>query len=91
MRPEIFDYISEGEDLVGECFDRLIANDKLLIIRHEGFWCPMDTLKDKQRLEEMVEKAYMPWRLPGGAPAPVPPTWGPPLETRDVPDPEQLV
>jgi glucose-1-phosphate cytidylyltransferase len=63
MRPEIFEYMREGEDLVPGCFARLIAEDKLLALRHESFWCAMDTLKDKQLLEELLEKTQVPWRL----------------------------
>lgn len=61
MRPEIFEYMRDGEELVGEPFSRLIADDKLLAYRHEGFWCPMDTLKDRQHLEELVDRGEMPW------------------------------
>jgi glucose-1-phosphate cytidylyltransferase len=61
FRPEIFDYMREGEELVETPFRRLIEVDKLLAIRHEGFWRPMDTLKDRQVLEELVEKGIMPW------------------------------
>ncbi|MGE3917547.1 MAG: sugar phosphate nucleotidyltransferase [Hyphomicrobiaceae bacterium] len=61
MRPEIFDYMKEGEELVEQPFARLIAEDKLLAYRHEGFWCPMDTLKDRQFLEELVDRGEMPW------------------------------
>ena len=63
MRPEIFDYIEDGEELVGNPFTRLIAEDKLLAYKHEGFWCPMDTLKDKQYLEDLVDNGKMPWRM----------------------------
>ncbi len=62
IRPQIFDYIQEGEELVNEPFARLIAEDQLLAYKHEGFWCPMDTLKDKQFLEDLVDSAKMPWR-----------------------------
>ncbi len=65
MRPEIFDYLRDGEDLVGDPFARLIAEDKLLAFKHEGFWCPMDTLKDRQFLEELVDRGETPW-LQGG-------------------------
>jgi glucose-1-phosphate cytidylyltransferase len=34
-----------------------------MAFRHEGFWRPMDTLKDKQILEDLVEKGTMPWLL----------------------------
>ncbi|HXV30063.1 MAG TPA: glucose-1-phosphate cytidylyltransferase [Sinorhizobium sp.] len=67
FRREIFDYLSEGEELVEEPFQRLIADDQLLAFRHEGFWRPMDTLKDKEVLEDLVEQGRMPWRINGGA------------------------
>jgi glucose-1-phosphate cytidylyltransferase len=70
FRREIFDYMREGEELVLEPFSRLIAEDQLMAIKHEGFWRSMDTLKDKQVLEDMVEQGKMPWRhgerRPGG-------------------------
>jgi glucose-1-phosphate cytidylyltransferase len=62
MRPEIFDYMREGEELVLEPFSRLIAEDKLMAYRHESFWRSMDTLRDRQTLEDLVEQGEMPWR-----------------------------
>jgi len=61
FRREIFDYMREGEELVEAPFQRLIEADQLLAFRHEGFWRPMDTLKDKQVLEDLVEHGTMPW------------------------------
>lgn len=61
FRKEIFDYINEGEELVLEPFERLIESDQLLAYRHEGFWRAMDTLRDRQVLEELVERGEMPW------------------------------
>jgi glucose-1-phosphate cytidylyltransferase len=63
LRPEIFDYMQEGEELVVEPFQRLAKANQLMAYKHEGFWRAMDTLKDRQVLEEMVEKGHMPWRL----------------------------
>ena len=63
FRPEIFDYMHDGEELVVEPFERLIAEDKLMAYRHDGFWRSMDTLRDRQVLEDMVEKGDMPWRM----------------------------
>jgi glucose-1-phosphate cytidylyltransferase len=65
FRREIFDYILEGEELVLEPFNRLVKEGKLMAYRYEGFWRAMDTLKDKQALEEMVERGEMPWRRHG--------------------------
>jgi len=61
FRNEIFEYMREGEELVEAPFGRLIQADQLMAFRHEGFWRPMDTLKDRQVLEELVEKGTMPW------------------------------
>jgi glucose-1-phosphate cytidylyltransferase len=63
LRRELLDDLRPGEDLVGEPFQRLLAADKVLAQRHEGFWAPMDTLKDKQRLESLHESGEAPWQL----------------------------
>jgi glucose-1-phosphate cytidylyltransferase len=62
LRPEIFDYMREGEELVLEPFSRLIADDQLMAYRHDSFWRSMDTLRDRQILEDLVEQGEMPWR-----------------------------
>jgi glucose-1-phosphate cytidylyltransferase len=66
LRQEIFDYMREGEELVIEPFRRLIKDDQLLAYKYEGFWRAMDTLRDRQILEDMVEQGKMPWRLQNG-------------------------
>ena len=63
FRREIFDYMRDGEELVLEPFQRLIEQDQLLAYKHDGFWRSMDTLKDRQVLEDMVEQGQMPWRV----------------------------
>jgi glucose-1-phosphate cytidylyltransferase len=63
LRKDIFDNLHEGEDLVEEPFRRLIEQDQLVAHRHEGFWAPMDTLKDKQQLESMLDRGNGPWRV----------------------------
>jgi glucose-1-phosphate cytidylyltransferase len=63
FRREILDEIGDGEELVEEPFHRLAARDQLLAHRHEGFWAPMDTLKDKQRLEALLDGGVAPWRV----------------------------
>jgi glucose-1-phosphate cytidylyltransferase len=63
FRQKIFDYIREGEDLVLEPFDRLIAERQLLAYPFDGFWRNMDTFKDKQELEEMLLGGHTPWQV----------------------------
>jgi glucose-1-phosphate cytidylyltransferase len=62
FRNEIFNYMRDGEELVLEPFDRLIKANELVAYRYEGFWRAMDTLRDRQVLEEMVEHGNVPWR-----------------------------
>jgi glucose-1-phosphate cytidylyltransferase len=61
FRREIFDYLGKGEELVVEPFRRLIAENKLMAFRHDGFWAPMDTLKDKQELDDLYDSGSAPW------------------------------
>jgi glucose-1-phosphate cytidylyltransferase len=63
MRPDIFRYIHEGEELVEEPFDRLIAERKLATFRWEGFWQCMDTFKDKIGLDRMEARGVCPWMI----------------------------
>jgi glucose-1-phosphate cytidylyltransferase len=63
MRPEIFNYITPGEELVEEPFQRLIADKKLVAYRHTGFWAAIDTFKDKKRFDDMYASANTPWMI----------------------------
>ena len=67
FRREIFDYINEGEELIEQPFQRLIAARKLGGFRWRGFWRCMDTFKDKitfDRMEARGECPWMVWRQP---------------------------
>jgi glucose-1-phosphate cytidylyltransferase len=63
LRKEIFDYLDEGDELVEEPFQRLVKQNLLLTYRYEGFWAPMDTLKDQQQLESMYETGRPAWAI----------------------------
>jgi glucose-1-phosphate cytidylyltransferase len=63
FRKELFEYMHPGEELVHEPFQRLIANEQLLAIPHDGFWRNMDTLKDKMRLDELLMQGRGPWQV----------------------------
>ncbi len=63
FRNEIFDYIHDDEELVLEPFNRLIAEGRLMAYKYSGFWRAMDTLRDRQVLEEMMERGETPWRV----------------------------
>ena len=65
FEPEIFDYIS-GDDvpLEGEPLERMASESQLRAYRHSGFWHPMDTLRDKQLLENLWATGNPPWVVP---------------------------
>lgn len=63
FRKQIFDYMREGEELVEEPFLRLVDEGLLAGYRHDGFWMPMDTFKDKQLLEDMYARGSAPWEV----------------------------
>ena len=62
FRREIVDEIAPGEELVVEPFHRLIERGELLAYSYDGFWEPMDTIKDKQKLDGLIEGGRAPWR-----------------------------
>jgi glucose-1-phosphate cytidylyltransferase len=62
FRREVFDYVEEGEDMPA-ILRRLIDAGELVAYPYEGFWAPMDTLKDKQRLEALVASGGSAWQV----------------------------
>ncbi|GAB2778930.1 glucose-1-phosphate cytidylyltransferase [Hymenobacter luteus] len=69
LEPAIFDYI-DGDDTVWEKapLERLAAEGRLAAFRHTGFWQPMDTLRDKNMLEEMWQQGRAQWKVWSNAP-----------------------
>jgi len=63
FKREFFDYLKEGDDLVGEPFRRLIGLRQLTAYRHDGFWRCMDTFKDKQVFDDMEARGDTPWQV----------------------------
>jgi len=63
FKPAIFDHIAEGEELVEAPFRRLIDKGELVGYPYDGFWAPMDTLKDKQQFDSMELRGETPWAV----------------------------
>lgn len=60
---EIFDYIEDGEELVEEPFQRLIRQHRLSAEVYNGYWACMDTLRDKQILDDLYARGEAPWEV----------------------------
>jgi glucose-1-phosphate cytidylyltransferase len=63
LRQDVFDVLHKDEDLVTDAFPRLAARGKLAAYRYDGFWAPMDTLKERIYLEELHRRGKSPWTL----------------------------
>ena len=63
LRPDIFEYLNEGEDLVEDVLVRLVPQQKVLAYPHKGYWSPADTVKERARLEEMYNAGNCPWMV----------------------------
>jgi glucose-1-phosphate cytidylyltransferase len=63
--PNIFDFITEGDATIFERspMEKLAKANQMSAFKHEGFWKPMDTLRDKQELETKWATNKAPWKL----------------------------
>lgn len=64
LEPGVFDYIPD-DDTIWERhpLERIAADGELMAFRHEGFWQPMDTLRERKLLEELWESGSAPWKV----------------------------
>lgn len=63
LSPKVLDYITGSEtSWEGDPLVRLAAEGCLMAFEHHGFWQPMDTLRDKNHLEELWESGKAPWK-----------------------------
>ena len=62
LRSSIFDDLRPGEDIMDGAA-RLARRGDMIVYRYDGFWAPMDTMKDKQDLDAIVESGNgnVPW------------------------------
>ena len=64
LDPSCIDLV-DGDDVIWEQgpVEALASGDQLRAYQHDGFWQPMDTLRDKHRLEELWATGRAPWRV----------------------------
>ena len=64
LEPHVFEYLRGDEDVwEQEPLRRLADEGQLAAYRHDGFWAAMDTLRDKNALEELWSSKRAPWRI----------------------------
>jgi glucose-1-phosphate cytidylyltransferase len=64
LDPRVIDYI-DGDQTSWEATPlvRLAAEGELMSYQHRGFWQPMDTLRDKNHLEDLWSRGQAPWKI----------------------------
>jgi glucose-1-phosphate cytidylyltransferase len=66
LQPEVLDYITDDSTIFEkEPLETLAKEDQLIAYKHEGFWQPMDTLRDKNYLEDLWSTKKAPWKMWG--------------------------
>lgn len=62
MQPEVFDYLEGDQTILEKApLEKLADKGELIAYRHDGFWHPMDTLRDKTHLDDLLKKGQAPW------------------------------
>jgi glucose-1-phosphate cytidylyltransferase len=63
LSQEVFDHLPPGGDLVADACEALAGQGRLYGYRHEGFWKPADTFKERAELDEGYRHGVRPWAL----------------------------
>lgn len=64
LSPKVLDYLEEDTTIWEEKpMKKLAANNELMAFEHDGFWQPMDTLRDKHLLEDLWNSGKAPWKI----------------------------
>ena len=62
LNRKIFDYLGDGSEMLeAGPFEKLAAENQMCAYRHNGFWSPMDTMRDKEYLENLWNSGNAPW------------------------------
>lgn len=61
---KVFDYLGDGSEMLEAGPLEAIAGDgQMAAYKHDGFWSPMDTMRDKEYLEGLWSSGQAPWKV----------------------------
>ena len=63
MNQEVIDLIPENGDLIADAFEKLTGTGRLIGYRHDGFWKPADTFKERAELDAGYRSGLRPWMV----------------------------
>ena len=62
--PQVFDYLENDQTIFErDPLEKIAAAGELVAYKHDGFWFAMDTLRDKNQLEQIWADGKAPWKL----------------------------
>jgi glucose-1-phosphate cytidylyltransferase len=64
LEPKVIEYIKDDSTVwEREPMENLARDGMIAAFRHDGFWHPMDTLRDKNVLEDLWQSGRAPWKI----------------------------
>jgi glucose-1-phosphate cytidylyltransferase len=64
FEPEVFSYLEDDKTILErDPMEQLAADGQIYAYQHEGFWQPMDTLREKRLLESLWQDNTAPWKV----------------------------
>ncbi len=64
LEPSVLDYIKDDTTVwERNPLETLARDGQISAYIHQGFWQPMDTLRDKMKLEELWQSGHAPWKV----------------------------
>lgn len=64
LNKRVFDYLGDGSEMLeAGPFEKIASDGEMAAYKHDGFWSPMDTVRDKKYLEELWDSGQAPWKV----------------------------
>ena len=64
LNKRIFDYLGDGTQMLeAGPLEQIASEGEMTGYKHDGFWSPMDTIRDKNYLENLWNKGQAPWKV----------------------------
>ena len=64
MDKKIFEYLGDGSEMLeAGPLETVAKNGEMTAYKHDGFWSPMDSMRDKYYLENLWENGNAPWKI----------------------------
>ena len=63
FRKEVFNYLNGNYELDKQLLPVLAEKEQIAVFKHDGFWCPVETKRDRTDLENSWNACIAPWKV----------------------------